>query len=251
MNETTYKSFSELMGEVKEELALYFFYRRYQKTMEGKMPWEEVLLTNAVKFYTQIVIRWRSLAKRIIDLAASLFGLAASLPVMVLVALAIKLDTPGPVFFGQVRVGKKGKPFVMLKFRTMYSDAETLTGPVWATERDPRITRVGMFLRRTHLDELPQLINVFRGEMSLVGPRPERPYFVREFRKIIPHYDRRLCVKPGITGLAQVRQGYDRTIADVKRKVKYDFLYIEKMCPLLDVKVLAMTVGAVFGLRGQ
>ena len=251
MKKTTSKSFSEFMKEVGEEVSFYLFYRRYQKTMEGKTPWEQIVWTHIAKFRIELMVHWRSLVKRTIDLTAAVFGLTVSAPIMALVALAIKFNSPGPVLFGQVRVGKKGKPFMMFKFRTMRSDAELLTGPIWATEHDSRITRVGMFLRKTHLDELLQLINVFKGEMSLVGPRPERPYFVREFRKVIPHYDRRLCIKPGITGLAQVRQGYDRTIEDVKRKVKYDFLYIQKMCPLLDMKVLAMTVGAVVGLKSH
>ncbi len=251
MRETANKTFSEFVQEMKEEVSFFLFHRRYQKTMEGKTPWEEILWINATKFRTELIVHWRSLVKRSIDFTVATFGLIVSAPVMALAAIAIKLSSPGPVLFGQVRVGKKGKPFMMFKFRTMRSDAELLTGPVWATEHDPRITRIGMFLRKTHLDELPQLINVFKGEMSLVGPRPERPYFVREFRKVISHYDRRLCVKPGITGLAQVRQGYDRTIEDVKRKAKYDFLYIEKMCPLLDMKVIAMTVGAVIGFKGQ
>ena len=126
-----------------------------------------------------------------------------------------------------------------------------MTGPIWASSRDARITRIGTFLRRAHLDELPQFFNVLRGDMSLVGPRPERPHFVKQLRKAIPHYDRRLCVKPGITGLAQIKRRYDESIADVKKKVRYDVLYIRKMCPVLDFMVLALTVKAVLMGTGR
>jgi lipopolysaccharide/colanic/teichoic acid biosynthesis glycosyltransferase len=159
------------------------------------------------------------------------------------VALAVKLDSAGPIIYSQTRVGLRGKHFKIYKFRTMRQDAELLTGPVWARQNDARITRIGNFLRKTHLDELPQFFNVIKGEMSLVGPRPERPHFVSELRTAIPHYDRRHFAKPGVTGLAQVKRSYDETIADVRKKVRYDVLYIKKMCPLLDIKVIFMTLG--------
>jgi lipopolysaccharide/colanic/teichoic acid biosynthesis glycosyltransferase len=133
----------------------------------------------------------------------------------------------------------------------MRQDAELATGPVWAKQDDPRITRVGSFLRKTHLDELPQFFNVLKGEMSIVGPRPERPHFVSELRKAIPHYDRRHFARPGVTGLAQVKRRYDETLKDVRNKVRYDVLYIRKMCPFLDMKLIFMTVGACLLRTGR
>ncbi|OGW85427.1 MAG: hypothetical protein A3C35_03380 [Omnitrophica bacterium RIFCSPHIGHO2_02_FULL_46_11] len=243
-----------VVEELKNQVQLYWYYRRYQKMRMGELPWEEKLLAIFKKsslrrvgttVLDNLVISWRRVVKRSLDISTSLIGILISTPVMMLIAFAIKLDSRGPIFFKQARVGMRGKIFNMLKFRTMCQDAEAKTGPVWAKENDARITRIGMFLRKTHLDEIPQFFNVLRGEMSLVGPRPERPYFVHEFRKLIPHYDRRLCAKPGITGLAQIKRRYDETIEDVKKKVKYDVLYIRKMCPVLDIKVLAMTFRAV------
>ncbi len=170
---------------------------------------------------------------------------------MVIVAAAVKVTSKGPIFYKQERVGKKGKTFDIYKFRTMRLDAEKISGPTWATENDPRLTCIGGFLRKAHLDELPQIINVFKGEMSIVGPRPERPFFLlRNCKKDIDNYVGRLAVKPGITGLAQVKHKYDETIDDVKKKVRYDILYIKKMCLILDLKVLMWTVGVVLTGKG-
>ena len=225
--------------------------RRYQRMLEGRLPLADRIHGALAKVRTQLETSWRGTVKRSLDIVVSAFGILISIPAMAVIAFAIRLDSKGPTLFKQTRVGMRGRSFNMMKFRTMVQDAEAKTGPVWAQEHDPRITPIGRFLRKTHLDELPQLFNVIQGEMSLVGPRPERPYFVSEFRRIIPHYDRRLCAKPGITGLAQVKRGYDQNLADVKKKVKYDLLYIQKMCPLLDFKVLAMTVGAVLLRTGR
>jgi len=239
-----------LVQELKHQMALFFLYRRYQKMRAGELLWEDRLLSlfekPSLQFaWARIVLNWRRVVKRTLDIVISIVGLIAAAPVMLLIAVAIKIDSKGPVFFKQTRVGMRGKNFNMIKFRSMRQDAEAKTGPMWAQENDPRVTRLGLFLRKTHLDELPQFINVLRGEMSVVGPRPERPHFVAEFRKTIPHYDRRLFAKPGITGLAQIKCRYDETIDDVKKKVRYDVLYIRKMCPVLDLMVLAMTVKTV------
>lgn len=243
-----------LLNELRQNARLFFMLRRYQKIRAGELPWEDRVLstfeksslTKSLKLLrVRLVMSWRSTVKRTLDIVVSLTGLAISFPLMTLVAIAIKMTSRGPIFFKQTRVGMRGKIFNMYKFRTMIQDAEAKSGPIWAKENDPRITAFGAFLRKTHLDELPQFINVLRGEMSLVGPRPERPYFVQEFRRVIPHYDRRLFAKPGITGLAQIKRRYDETIEDVKKKVRYDVLYIRKMCPVLDMMVLAMTVKAV------
>ncbi len=182
-------------------------------------------------------------AKRLVDFTFALALLIVSLPPIFFCAFIIKLTSKGPVFYKQQRVGMNGRLFDIVKLRTMRMNAEEQTGPVWAKNNDPRITWIGRFLRKSHLDELPQLINVLKGDMSLVGPRPERTIFVNEFNRSISQYYKRLCVKPGITGLAQVRYKYDETILDVRRKLAYDLLYIKKMCWYLDFSIILLTLG--------
>lgn len=237
--------------EFKTSIERDWVLRRYHKLMQGEVPVEDRILDAAVKAKTHVLISWRFGVKRLLDFAISLIGVAATAPVMLAIAVAVKMDSKGPVFYKQTRVGKGGKFFEILKFRTMRQDAEVASGPVWAKANDPRITRLGQFLRTSHLDELPQFFNVLRGEMSLVGPRPERPYFVDEFRKVIPNYDKRLYAKPGVTGLAQVKRRYDENLADVKRKLRYDVLYVEKMCPLMDVKLMFLTLGTMIFRTGR
>jgi len=164
-------------------------------------------------------------------------------PVIALCALLVKLTSRGPAFYLQERVGENGRIFKIIKLRTMQAHAEEQTGPVWSPGRDDtRVTPLGRFLRASHLDELPQLINVVRGQMSIVGPRPERPHFVNKLKAAVPEYEERLKVKPGITGLAQVRAGYDHTLRDVRKKVKLDIMYMRKMCWWVDFVIIARTV---------
>ncbi len=160
--------------------------------------------------------------KRIFDIVCSLIGLTLTLPLLPLIALLIKLDSRGPVFFRQVRVGEMDKPFVLNKFRTMQEDAEKGTGALWAKKDDPRVTRIGRVLRKTRIDELPQLFNVLKGEMSLIGPRPARPEFVAKLKTIIPYYSERHFVKPGVTGWAQIRYPYGASVEDAIEKLRYD-----------------------------
>ena len=195
-----------------------------------------------------LVLRRRfTFVKEVMDRVLALIGLICFLPVLCVLAVIIKLTSPGPVFFVQQRVGKGGRIFGIVKLRTMVTDAERATGPIWAQENDPRITPIGRFLRRTHLDEVPQLINVIKGEMSLVGPRPERPVFVEQFRYQIPHYEVRLSVKPGITGLAQICHTYDETLKDVRKKLAYDLMYVRKMCLMVDIAILLLTLRRLNG----
>lgn len=189
--------------------------------------------------------------KRAIDLTSGIVGLAISLPVMLLVAIAIRLDSKGPVIFRQKRVGLKGKCFELMKFRSMRVDAEATTGAMWATVNDPRATRIGHFLRKYRLDELPQFINVIRGEMSLVGPRPERPEFVDELRKQISYYDERHSVRPGITGWAQVKYRYGSNVEDAVRKLEYDLFYLKNMSIFFDCAIILDTVRIVAIGHGQ
>ncbi|MGE5481396.1 MAG: sugar transferase [Bacteroidota bacterium] len=187
--------------------------------------------------------RWPwPMIKRMADVVLSLIGLVVLSPFLAVIALAIRLDSPGPVIFRQARVGKGGRVFDVLKFRTMVPDAEAHTGAVIAAGNDPRITRVGRWLRMLRLDEFPQLINVLQGTMSLVGPRPERPEFEAEFRTTIEGYDLRHLVKPGITGLAQIRGRYDTPAED---KLRYELAYIFLWSPLLDLKIILQTIAVM------
>ncbi|MDY0110598.1 MAG: sugar transferase [Candidatus Krumholzibacteria bacterium] len=208
-----------------------------------------------------------AISKRVFDIAASLLGLAAFAVLFPFLAVAIKLDSPGSVFYSQDRVGinrrrrrvradqqdrrkvlQPGRPFRIYKLRTMRNDAEA-SGPQWASQGDARITRVGRFLRKTRLDELPQLWNILRGDMSLVGPRPERLCFIHKLEKEVPFYHDRLLVKPGLTGLAQVRNGYDDSVESVCRKVEFDRQYIRRCGPLTEMGILLETVRVV--IKGE
>ncbi|MCK9408499.1 MAG: sugar transferase [Bacteroidetes bacterium] len=204
-----------------------------------------------IEIMPHIMQPWEESAKRLTDIVVSILILIVSSPLWIFVAIAIKLNSSGPLVYSQERVGKDGKVFRMHKFRSMYQDAESRTGPVWATTNDPRITPVGWFLRKTRLDEIPQFYDVVRGEMSLVGPRPERPHFVEMLSKEIPLYKRRLSVKPGITGWAQIKQGYDTSIEDVKSKVRFDLFYIENMSFRMDIKILLMTFYVMIAGKGN
>ena len=181
-------------------------------------------------------------AKEVVDVLLGLIALVVSLPVLAGCAAIIKLSSRGPVLYTQIRIGKGGKPFRMYKLRTMHVNAEMDTGPVWASKRDPRIVRSCAWMRRSHVDELPQLINVLRGQMSLVGPRPERPEILRELGKAYPQITKRLEVRPGITGLAQIRNGYDTSVADYEQKLKADLEYIAKRCWGMELRILARTL---------
>jgi len=219
----------------------------------------------------------RATFKRAVDIIGASIGLMLTSPFFIILPILIKLDSPGPVFYLQLRVGYnrrrrerraphgsslgrtsrdrrrqnlKGRPFSVIKFRTMVADAEKKCGPVWATKNDPRITRLGHFLRKTRLDEIPQFINVFLGQMSLVGPRPERPKFVEELSAQVENYNQRLQVKPGLTGLAQIENGYDSSLSSVVRKVHYDLQYIHNWSVWQDVKIMMKTVFVVITGKG-
>ena len=191
------------------------------------------------------------LCKRVFDLSAASIGLICFLPLVPFIALAIKMDSPGPMLFRQVRVGRGDRPFVLMKFRTMREDAEAGTGAVWSQVDDPRITKVGNFLRRSRLDEIPQLINILKGDMSLVGPRPERPEFVRELKEMIPYYSERHYVKPGLTGWAQVLYSYGSTVDDAIEKLRYDMYYIKNISIILDLYIVIKTFKVVLLGKGR
>lgn len=189
------------------------------------------------------------IAARIVGTICGGLGLLLSLPIMVLVAGAVKLESRGPALFAQERVGKNGKAFLLYKFRSMRTDAE-VSGPVWAIQQDPRVTRVGRIIRKLRLDELPQFFNVLRGDMSFVGPRPERPHFVKLLNETIPYYDLRHTVRPGLTGWAQVRASYSSTVEEAKEKLEYDLFYLRHWRISLDLLILFSTVKTMLLGRG-
>lgn len=199
----------------------------------------------------ELMPEWERKLKRFIDIILSIIILIISSPVVLLTSIAIKLDSEGPIFFVQERMGQNGKIFKMIKFRSMKKDAEKHTGPVWSVKDDPRVTRVGKIIRKLRIDEIPQFINVLKGDMSIVGPRPERPYFVEKLSQEIPYYKRRLRVRPGITGWAQVKHKYDESIEDVKVKLRYDLFYIENMSIRMDLKILFRTIFVVIFGKGH
>jgi sugar transferase (PEP-CTERM system associated) len=187
--------------------------------------------------------------RRAVSLATSVVLFIFALPILLLAAIAIKLDSPGPVFYSQERVGAHGRTFPMLKFRTMRTDAETGTAK-WAMKNDPRITGVGRWLRRFRIDELPQIFNVIRGEMNVVGPRPERPEFVADLSAQIPYYDLRALVPPGITGWAQIRYPYAASLEEAREKLQYDLYYVKHLSVMLDLVILFHTAKTVLFGRG-
>jgi sugar transferase (PEP-CTERM system associated) len=192
----------------------------------------------------------RRFIKRTLDLILALILLLIFLPLMMVIAILIKIDSKGPVIFSQERVGGKKKIYRMHKFRSMVEYAEKSSGPVWAEDDDARITRVGKIIRKFRFDELPQLLNVLKGEMSFVGPRPERPVFVEELEKKIPYFSERSSVKPGITGWAQVCYGYGASVQDAIEKLNYDLFYIKNMSMLMDLMIVLRTIKIVLFAKG-
>jgi sugar transferase (PEP-CTERM system associated) len=193
--------------------------------------------------------RGTRLVKRAVDVILASTGLLCAAPIMLLTAIAVRLDSPGPIFYRQDRVGENGRVFTLCKFRSMRTDAERGT-PIWAKDRDERVTGIGRFLRASRLDELPQLWNVLRGNMSFVGPRPERPYFVEQLAAAIPFYTERHCVKPGVTGWAQVRYRYGSSVEDAMEKLQYDLYYVKHLSIVFDLTIVADTVKVILCGKG-
>jgi len=219
--------------------------------LSGQARTSQIYGIPLIDIMPELMPEWEKKLKRIIDVLVSFTILLVTFPVSIISAIAIKLDSKGPVFFGQKRSGVNSSNFRMVKFRSMFKDAEKNTGPVWSQKNDPRVTRVGKVMRRLRIDEIPQMYNVLKGEMSLVGPRPERPFFVEKLSEEIPYYKRRLKVRPGITGWAQVKHKYDENIEDVKVKLRYDLFYIENMSIRMDFKILMRTMYVVLFGKGH
>jgi len=217
--------------------------------LTGTMPVERVTPSWLLFSGGFRVARLTNLYKRMLDVAVAAAGLIFSLPIFLLSALIIKLESPGPIFYCQERVGLHGKPFKVIKFRSMRADAEK-DGPVWASTNDSRVTRFGEFIRKVRIDEIPQMINVLRGDMSFVGPRPERPVFVEQLAQVIPFYALRHVVKPGLTGWAQVYYPYGASEEDALRKLEYDLYYIKNLSITMDLFVIFQTVKIVLFRQG-
>lgn len=244
--------FNMIMHAYERGVSLYPMPLVYE-TINKRIPvdhirrdWLLVLPTEASSFFNIY-----PLLKRAMDIALALVGGLVFLLLLPFLAAAIVLDSKGGVFYSQKRIGLKGKPFTIHKLRTMVNDAEKQTGAVFAQKNDPRVTRVGRFLRRSRLDELPQVVNILRGEMSVIGPRPEREFHIERLSKTIPFYRTRLTVKPGLTGWAQVMHGYGDTDEDAKVKLEYDLYYIRNRSMILDLNIVLRTIGKVFTMAGQ
>ena len=222
----------------------------YYERLTGKISTEMLrpswLIFSRGRRYTDLTRHLR----RLLNLVLAAVGFMVSLPVMALVALAVKLDSRGPIFYVQERVGKNGRLFKIIKFRSMRSDAEESSGPVWAKASDPRATRIGKIIRKLRLDELPQFINVLRGDMNFVGPRPERTVFVNRLNAIIPYYSQRHLIKPGLTGWAQIKYAYGSSVEDAIEKLRYDLFYIKNQSFILDAIIIFETIKTVLFGRG-
>ena len=219
--------------------------------LSGQARTSQIYGMPLIDIMPELMPEWEKKLKRLLDIIVSLLILTISLPVIIVSMITIKLDSKGPIFFKQDRSGMNGKMFKILKFRSMFKDAEKYTGPIWSSKGDPRVTRVGKLLRKLRIDEIPQMFNVLKGEMSIVGPRPERPFFVEKLSEEIPYYKRRLKVRPGITGWAQVKHKYDESIEDVKIKLRYDLFYIENMSLRMDFKIIMRTIFVVLFGQGH
>tara|TARA_Y100001970_G_scaffold460_1_gene542 strand:- start:1471 stop:2880 length:1410 start_codon:yes stop_codon:yes gene_type:complete len=198
-----------------------------------------------------ILTELQIIIKRFLDIFVSITSLIITFPILFVISILIKSSSKGPIIFKQERVGLNGKPFIVHKFRTMYEDSEKETGPVWAKTNDPRITKVGKFIRKTRIDEFPQFYDVLIGNMSIVGPRPEREYFISQLQEKFPYYMRRLNVRPGVTGWAQIMGSYDTDIDSVENKLKLDFYYIENISIWLDIKIMIITIWVILSGKGQ
>jgi exopolysaccharide biosynthesis polyprenyl glycosylphosphotransferase len=243
----------ELIDKIYECLSLKISFSslaNFSEQFAGKIPVNsigQVWFLENLKEQEKLIYEF---GKRIFDIFISIILLIISIPFLPFIFLAVKLNSKGSFFFMQQRTGRNGKRFMAIKLRSMYVNSES-NGPQWAQKNDPRVTSVGKFMRKTRIDEIPQLINIFRGEMSFIGPRPERPEFIKKLEKKIPFYNERLLVKPGLTGWAQINFPYGASEADALQKLQYDLYYIKNRSLLLDLSILLKTIKTVLSGGGQ
>jgi exopolysaccharide biosynthesis polyprenyl glycosylphosphotransferase len=240
----------EIIARLEETSVVIKIIPIMQDILFGSVKLSGIWHAPLIQISPDLLPAWQQSVKRIIDVGASIIAMILLIPLYIFTAIGVKMSSKGPVLYSQERVGIKGKPFKMHKFRSMYSDAES-TGPQLSSENDPRITPFGRFIRKVRLDEIPQFYTVLKGDMSLVGPRPERQYYIDQIVKRAPHYRLLLKVKPGITSWGQVKYGYASDVDEMIERLQYDILYIENMSIAMDIKILIYTVLIVLQGRGK
>jgi len=250
LDDHQHKKFSKVVNMVKNEGVIIKIIPDMYDIMLGHVKMQQIFGAILIEIYPAIMPAWQRTLKRMFDISASLFALLILLPLLIYIAIRVKMSSKGPIFYSQERIGYKGIPFTIYKFRSMFTDAEQ-NGPALSSDNDPRVTRWGAFMRKMRLDEIPQFYNVLIGEMSLVGPRPERQYFIDQIMKVAPHYKHLLKVKPGITSWGQVKYGYAENLDQMVERLKFDILYIENMSLLVDFKILIYTILTILEARGK
>jgi len=250
MDHTDHDAMLKVTAEAADEGCLVKIVPDLYEIFSGQARTQQIYGSPLIEVSPELMQPWEEFAKRTLDISFSLLALCVGMPVWLLTALAVKITSKGPMFFVQDRVGRFGHVFRMAKFRSMYVD--DCRGPTWTNENDPRVTAVGRFVRKTHLDEIPQLWNVLKGEMSLVGPRPEQPFYVEKFTEMLPYYRRRLKVRPGVTGWWQVKaRSNPESLEEIQLRLRYDFFYIENMSFKLDLEIMVRTVFVMLRGHGQ